>query len=334
MPKVSVIVPCFNVEKYISACLESLINQKLKDIEILCINDHSTDETLSILKKYELQYSDKIKVLNLENKRGCSAARNLGLKEAQGEYIGFVDADDLISLNMYLDFYYLAKAYKIEIVSGEMELFDGQMREIEPNLNPEIQVYSINKNKETLLYEIPSCCHRLFKHELLENEHFLEGKKYEDVAFTLPLLIKANKILRIKEKTYFYRMNPEGIMSNTQKPNPNILDIIDDLQFLRNRVTEMQLMSEYKEIINELEKKFLLATGSYILNWPISEEKKKYFISLFLEISRYFNPEISKPNHLYTKDLLKNLQNYLIQVAIKKDEKAMRQEFQSLCLKL
>ena len=212
MPKVSVIVPCFNVEKYITECLESLINQKLKDIEILCINDHSTDETLSILKKYELQYSDKIKVLNLENKRGCSAARNSGLKEAQGEYIGFVDADDLISLNMYLDFYYLVKAYKIEIVSGEMELFDGQMREIKPNLNPEKQVYSINKNKETLLYEIPSCCHRLFKHELLENETFLEGKKYEDVAFTFPLLIKANQILRIKEKTYFYRMNPEGIM--------------------------------------------------------------------------------------------------------------------------
>ena len=333
MPKVSVIVPCFNVEKYITACLESLINQKLKDIEILCINDHSTDETLSILKKYELQYSNKIKVLNLENKRGCSAARNLGLKEAQGEYIGFVDADDLISLNMYLDFYYLVKAYKIEIVSGEMELFDGQMREIKPNLNPEKQVYSINKNKETLLYEIPSCCHRLFKHELLENETFLEGKKYEDVAFTFPLLIKANQILRIKEKTYFYRMNPEGIMSNTQKPNPNILDIIDDLKFLRNRIIAMQLMNEYKEIINELEKKILLATASYILNWPVSKEKKKYFISLFFEISRYFNPEISNPNHLYTKDLLKNLQNYLIQVAIKKDEKALRQEFQNLCLK-
>ena len=95
----------------------------------------------------------------------------------------------------------------------------------------------------------------------------------------------------------------------------------------------MQLMNEYKEIINELEKKILLATASYILNWPVSKEKKKYFISLFFEISRYFNPEISNPNHLYTKDLLKNLQNYLIQVAIKKDEKAMRQEFQNLCLK-
>lgn len=330
MAKVSIIVPCFNVEKYLSTCLDSLVNQALKDIEILCINDHSTDTTLDILKKYEALYPSKVKILNLENQTGCSAARNMGLKQAQGEYIGFVDSDDIISLNMYIDFYYLAKAYKTEIVSGEIKLFDGELEGIIPK-KMQKNKYSINNNKATLLYEIPSCCHRLFKHELLENERFLEGKKYEDVAFTFPLLLKANKILKIKEEVYFYRINPQGIMSNTQKPNSNILDIIDDLKFLRNRVIEMQLMDEYREVITELEKKFLLATGSYILNWPISEEKKKYFINLFLEISKCFNPEVLKPNHLYTKDLAKGLQNYLMKEITKKDEATMRNEFQSLC---
>ena len=99
MKKVSVIVPVYNVEKYLSRCLESLINQSLKDIEIICINDGSTDNSLQILKQFAYK-DNRIKIINQTNS-GQSVARNKGLAIASGKYIGFVDSDDWIDNDYY-----------------------------------------------------------------------------------------------------------------------------------------------------------------------------------------------------------------------------------------
>ena len=103
MPKVSIIIPVFNAEKYLEKCLDSLVNQTLEDIEIICIDDGSTDNSLEILKTYE-QKDKRIKVLQQTNKKQ-GAARNYGIREAIGEYIGFVDSDDWAELDMFEKLY-------------------------------------------------------------------------------------------------------------------------------------------------------------------------------------------------------------------------------------
>lgn len=113
MIKVSVIIPVFNTEKYINKCLSSLVNQTLDDIEIICVNDGSADNSLEIIEKIA-NNDARIKIINQEHKKQ-GAARNAGLKIAEGEYIGFVDSDDWIDLNYYEMLYNTAKKYDADI---------------------------------------------------------------------------------------------------------------------------------------------------------------------------------------------------------------------------
>ena len=113
MVKVSVIVPAYNVEGYINDCLESLVNQTLKEIEIIVVNDGSTDRTSEIISKFSAKDS-RMKIINQEN-QGLSAARNNGMQQATGEYIGFVDSDDYIDLDFYEKLYEAAKTNDADI---------------------------------------------------------------------------------------------------------------------------------------------------------------------------------------------------------------------------
>ena len=114
MKKVSVIVPVYNVEKYIDKCLNTLVNQTLKDIEIIIVNDGSPDNSQEIIDKYQKKYPKKIKSYIKEN-GGQGSARNFGLEKATGEYIGYVDSDDFIELDMYEKLYNKAKKHDLDI---------------------------------------------------------------------------------------------------------------------------------------------------------------------------------------------------------------------------
>ena len=116
MPKVSVIIPVFNTEKYLRKCLNSVCNQTLKDIEIICVNDSSTDDSLEILKEYAAK-DERIKLINFIENKGAAAARNAGIDIARGEYIGFVDCDDYIDLDFYEKLYSKAIELNFECVS-------------------------------------------------------------------------------------------------------------------------------------------------------------------------------------------------------------------------
>ena len=104
--KVSVIVPAYNTERYLSSCLNSLVNQSLEDLEIIAVDDNSSDNSFEILKEYESRYLDKIKVLHNEKNCGQSFSRNLGISVAKGEYIGFLDSDDYVNFEMYKSMYF------------------------------------------------------------------------------------------------------------------------------------------------------------------------------------------------------------------------------------
>ena len=119
MIKISVIIPVYNVEKYLRRCLDSVINQTFRDLEIICVNDGSTADSLHIFEEYKKQ-DDRIILLNQEN-MGQGNARNIGLKIARGEYIGFVDADDWIDLNFFEKLYEAAKKYDADVACAEIK---------------------------------------------------------------------------------------------------------------------------------------------------------------------------------------------------------------------
>ena len=136
MPKVSVIVPVHNTGKYLSKCLDSLLGQTLTDLEVICINDGSTDDSLEILSQYA-QKDKRIKIIDFKENKGVSVARNEGIKAAMGDYVAFMDSDDLVDLDFYEKLYEKACQTGADIVKGDLkEIFpDGKIKTYDQNEN-------------------------------------------------------------------------------------------------------------------------------------------------------------------------------------------------------
>ena len=119
--KVSIIIPVYNTEKYLRKCLDSVCNQTLQDIEIICVNDCSPDDSLEILKEYASN-DNRIKIINFTENKGVAVARNTAIEQANGEYIGFVDSDDYVDLDFYEKLYNTAKSENAELVVGKTQM--------------------------------------------------------------------------------------------------------------------------------------------------------------------------------------------------------------------
>ena len=156
MPKVSVIIPVYNVEKYLSECLDSVVNQTLKDIEIICVNDGSPDGSAEILEEYA-QKDNRIKVITQEN-RGVSEARNSGLKIASGEYIAFLDSDDYIDLKFFEQLYKRGIESNSDVVVCEnIYRFSGNKQKLFLKVDKEVET-TVLKEKFECLY-LPEYCY-------------------------------------------------------------------------------------------------------------------------------------------------------------------------------
>ena len=170
MPKVSIIVPVYNVEKYLSKCLDSLVNQTLKDIEIIIVNDGSPDHSQDIIDKYAKRYSKKIRAFQKDN-GGQASARNLGLTKATGEYILFVDSDDYIELDTCDELYNNAKKLNSDIVLFDYYIiYSKEHNKLKSVIEKVNDVDNINK-KEFFL-STPSPVNKLFRREFLLNHNF------------------------------------------------------------------------------------------------------------------------------------------------------------------
>ena len=208
--KISVVVPCFNAEKYIDECLKSLLNQTFKDFEIICVNDGSNDSTLEKLKKYNVE------IINQENK-GAAGAKNAGLKHAKGEYVTFVDCDDWINPR------YLEKLYQA-ITENYCDIAISVMIRKRPNF----EKYRLNFQEEKIyenlqekldICNIPKCCYicgKLFKKSLIENKPIKEGVFYEDVLWLPDIIKEADKIITVPDSIYYYRVNNSSIVKSVQ----------------------------------------------------------------------------------------------------------------------
>ena len=185
MPKVSVIIPVYNTEKYLRKCLDSVCNQTLSDIEIICINDCSTDGSLSILREYA-QKDNRFKVIDFKENQGAAIARNLGIDEACGEYIAFLDSDDFYNLDFLEKLYSITQKENADIAKGCYFHFPDKL--IIENINKKIQE---DKNNFVCDY-----CSAIIKKQLLDkyNIRFPELCDMEDPVFAFLSAIKANKI--------------------------------------------------------------------------------------------------------------------------------------------
>jgi len=218
IPKISIISPVYNVEKFLDRCLNSLLNQTLSDIEIILINDASSDKSLEICKKYE-QQDNRVTVLNFNEFKGVSAARNEGLKLVKGEFIGFVDSDDYIDLNFYEKLYYAAQEHNADMAYASIIRRYPNKDKIRLKID-ELNVYTKDYDKfiNAKAVEMPSIWNKIYRKTYFDqaNLNFVEGMYYEDKLFVAKSLYYANKVVAVPDINYYYMVNPVSIVRRYQ----------------------------------------------------------------------------------------------------------------------
>ena len=192
---ISIIVPIYNAERYLEACLDSLLSQSEKELQILLVDDGSTDGSLSIAKEYAAK-DTRVEVFHQSN-AGQSAARNVGLQHAKGEFIAFVDADDKIAEN-WCERHLEAIEGADYIQSGYLRVEDGQ------TLEPQLPKHR---------YQFTSPCMRLYRREAIQDLRFEEGMIYEDVLWSVDLWLSGARCRIIPYCGYRYTANPHSTTS-------------------------------------------------------------------------------------------------------------------------
>lgn len=244
--KVSVIVPVYNAEKTLAACLGNLMHQTLPDMEFILVNDASTDNSLSILLDCEAAFPDKVILVNLEHNSGPGGARNAGLSYASGEYIGFVDSDDIPDTAMYEKLYRLA-------VSGNYDMVDG--------------VY-YNENSDTMVLQTGDDCSgylddtkrseliaaggylwsRLFRRELFDGLIFRENTILEDMETLMLLFMRTKRLGTTRELVYKYCASPDSA-SKVTNPVPYHKAVRDAMEALGTSFLSLDNYSGVQESV-------------------------------------------------------------------------------------
>ncbi|MDY3918010.1 MAG: glycosyltransferase [Candidatus Limivivens sp.] len=227
MPKVSIIVPTYNVAQYLDQCMTSLINQTLKDIEMICINDGSTDNSLEILKRYAASDS-RIKIIDKEN-GGYGIGMNIGLDHCTGEYVGIVEPDDYVKLNMYEDLYNLAKQHDVDIIKADFYRFVHDKNEKQVDIYNALYgdqgIYNrvIDPAEEPIVFKcIMNTWSGIYKRSfLLEHgirHHETPGASFQDNGFWFKTFCYAKRIYFVNKPYYMNRRdNPNSSVHNPAK---------------------------------------------------------------------------------------------------------------------
>ena len=299
---ISIIVPVYNVEQYLNKCVESIINQTYKNIEIILVNDGSTDNSGKLCDELKLR-DDRIQVIHKQN-GGLSDARNAGLKIAKGEYIGFVDSDDYIAKDMFETLYNLNKKYNSEIsIVSFYEIYKDKIIGVRNSKNLQ-ELNKIDAIKELLIdTNIQSYAwNKLFKKELFEGLEFPTNKNFEDIATTLLLFERANKIVLFEEPKYYYVRRDNSIVGiRNYKTYKDYLDVIyDKYLYLDGKYKELDLYNEYNFIINMIWVYTIIV--AYDLEDVYKDFKKQY--NLFEKVINKHEKEITDMLDNYNKSIL------------------------------
>lgn len=251
MPKVSVIVPVYNVEKYISKCLDSLVNQTIKDIEIIVVNDGSKDKSEYIIKEYEKKYKNII-YLKKEN-GGLSSARNFGLIHSKGEYVAFLDSDDYVDKTIYQKMYEKAKQTNSDYVECD---FYWEY----PDYKKEDIGYRYKNKKEMFEKARVVAWNKLIRRDIIikNNLEFPVGLYYEDVEFFYKLLPYINKFSFVEEALIYYVQRESSIVNKQDSRTGHIFKVLDNVI---NYYKEKGIYEEYKQEIEYTYTRLLLCSS-------------------------------------------------------------------------
>ena len=260
--KITVIIPIYNMEQYLAECLESVINQSIYDIEILCINDGSTDKSLQILQKYGEQ-DVRFIIINQENK-GVAYSRNLGIQKATGKYVMFMDPDDRYPASDTIEKLYKAvEEHGVKIAGGTFSDFDlnGNVNSISDYENDMLNGYLFEKNQimEYKDYQFDYGYHRFIynKQFLIDNNIFFPDLiRFQDPPFMVKALTLAERFYAITDITYCYRLNHKEIEWNENKVDSLLRGLQMNLQWAwENKLYDLydliirRIVIEYKEAI-------------------------------------------------------------------------------------
>lgn len=275
---ISVIVPVYNREKQISRCLDSLLNQTYPNMEIIVINDGSTDQTEIILQDYQKKYQEKLMVVHTSN-RGVSEARNTGIEKASGNYIGFVDSDDYVSKDMY------EKLYK-KIIADDFDVVACNSLSIYPTHEDQVDsgMYDGQDSHELLIGAYAVLWNKLYKAELVKKYRFKPNVWYEDVLFLNQMYPSLKKIGSISERCYFYVQN-EGSITYTY--NEKLYQLVENMDDLISFYKEHHYYNDYKNELEYTYVRYLFAT--FIKRLTKAKDYKK-----FMEGTRYVIGKVKK----------------------------------------
>lgn len=270
--KLSIIVPIYNVEKYLVKCLDSLVNQTFSDFEILLVNDGSTDTSLEIANNYKNNYPDLIRVFTKPN-GGLSDARNYGINHAQGDFLSFIDSDDYVDITMFEKLFASQILYNSDIVACDMMyVYENGNQNISSagdfvveNAKENVSMIDINN----------SACNKIFRRELFANIKFPVGKWYEDLA-TIPVVIYvANRISHVAEPLYFY-FQRSGSIAHTK--NVKMFDIYWAIDSISKYFYTQEDQKNIRPIINSmLIKHGLFLTTLRIKNIPVLKDRLEFY---------------------------------------------------------
>ena len=305
MVKVSVIVPVYNVEKYIDKCLSSLVKQTLKDIEIIVVNDGSPDNSQEIIDKYVKKYPLKVKSYKKKN-GGLSDARNYGLKKAGGEYIAFVDSDDYVDVTMFKKMYDKAISNDFDLVVCDLDCVDEKydfINNIDSNISYDIYGDDI---KSVMLNLYPVAWNKIYKRELFDNDiTFKKNVWFEDVEFIYRLLPYVKSIGVIKEYLNHYVQRNGAI---TKTFDERLYHYIDNWNGIVKFYKDRNFYDIYKRELEYCYVRYLLATFvKQATNYSDKKEYKKAVDCAISNVKEYF------PNYRKNKYFYKSLKGiYLI----------------------
>ncbi len=342
MPKVSIIVPVYNQENYLRKALDSLTSQTLKDIEIICVNDGSTDKSLQILKEYELQ-DLRIKVINKPNS-GYGATMNIGLKNASSEYVGFLEPDDFAKNTMFDDLYAMAKKYDLDIVKSDFYYYfskDNSARKAGQFKKTNAGKVITIADDVFILKRPSSIWSAIYKKSFLDENgiKFLEtaGASFQDTSFSFKTFVCAKRLMFTSKAYMYYRQDNMKSSIYAKDKVYNICIEWDDIsEFLDNR-------PQIKKIVNQVK----LSTQFNAYRWNlirIDDIYKDAFIEKYYQtFKKYFeNNDLKKDFYIKASKKELNLllkdkkeyRKYIDKIAKKYQNKLNRRKMFSIRINL
>lgn len=266
---ISIIVPVYNVDRYLENCLKSILNQTYKNIEIILVDDGSTDESRKICDEYSSK-SNNISVIHQEN-QGASVTRNVGVKHSKGKYVVFIDADDEVD-EKYIEYlYYLIKKYNTKMCIAAYTIISQNNKKINLGFGYKEEKLSTKVCLQRLLKEqgfTVSPCAKMYERSLFKNIKFPEGKLFEDNGTAYKFIMECNEIAYGNESHYYYYKRDNS--STTSEFNINKIDLIELTDEMCN-----DILNKFPELEGVLEKKKITARFSILRMINLKEKDSK-----------------------------------------------------------